>query len=427
MNETGRFQDFFGTRCIVALAAFLIPLVLLVAARPATAEVGAQGSAEVVLGEGPSGKALVSAGTRISAGGAASATALSGDRTKVTLPVQAIYVPADDLTGRTTVSLAGSIVFGRQGRKVHFRQLELVSTADESFVRATVGESRFRALILGPAAKVDRRVGTVSLSGRSSALGERAATLLSNRLGLGGLAAARAGQTTLASQAAFEDPYAETCQLPATSKVPGDLTEAPLPGPIDGGTTATGNGISWGLRSGLRNYLFFLPEGQGVMQGIDGGALVPPLAPPPAPQTPSGFSFPFESGSWDLGEEAAGDERVLLEGSGSILLCHKTQFRILLSNPKIVIDGFDAGLLFDVDTNVLGEWIPQARVRLANLVTSTATFQQVDGTATWTNVPVVLTDEGSKALRLAPFSPTFRYQAGQSLESMSFTLSSAAG
>lgn len=420
MKEAGRVPGFsIGMWLAGTIALLSAVLILLPSGKANAAGVGPQGSSEILLGEGPSGKGLVSAGVRIEAGSPASSARLAGGLTRIIAPVSNVA-----LGERSTVSLEGSIVFGRQGRKVHFRQLSLVSTADEAFIKASVGESTFRAFVLGPAAKVDRRVGTVSLSSRNATLGERAATLLSNRLGLGGLAAARAGRTTLASQAAFEDPYAETCQLPATTKVPGNLPVAPLPEPIEGGTEANGQPIVWGIRSGLRNYLFFLPEGQGVMQGIDGGQVVPNPAPPPAPQVPVGFSFPFGSGSWDLGEESVGDERIVLEGSGSILLCHKAQFRILLSNPKIVIDGFNARMLVDVDTNVLGEWIPRTRVRLAELVTSTATVQQTGSTLTLTSVPVILTEAGSEALRLAPFSPTFRYQAGQALESLNLTLTS---
>lgn len=404
------------------LAALLAPVAFLAAAPPAgAAGVGPEGSAGITFGQ-----ELSKSGVRVGAGGAASASPLSGNRTKVTLPVSAVLIPPTDPIERVAVSVDGSITFGRKGRQVAFRSLKLISSAarNESSINATVGGSTFPAFLLGEAATVDDRVGTVSLAGRPASLTKRAAKVLSDRLGLAKLRAAKVGTAALSSQAAFEDPYAETCQLPATSKVTGDLPVAPLPEPIAGGVTATGNGITWGIRSGLRSYLFFLPDGQGVMQGIDGGQVVPNPAPPPAPPVPTGFSFPFSNGSWDLGEETAGDEKVLLEGSGSILLCHKTQFRILLSNPKIVIDGFDARMIVDVDTNVLGEWFPRTRVRLANLVTSTATFQQVDGTATWTGVPVVLTETGSKALRLAPFSPTFRYQAGQSLESINFTLTS---
>lgn len=411
-----------GGRGLIRLAAMLAPISLLLSiGSVASAEVPPQGSAEVTFGNGPSAKELSRQGVRVGASGAASATSLVGGKVRVVAPVRTVSVAE-----RSTVELDGGITFSRKGRKVVFGAMTLNSTAarNEASITATVGGSTFPAFLLGSAANVDSKVGTVSLSGRPVALSKKAAKVISDRLGLGKLTPKTAGTASLSSQAAFEDPYAETCQLPATSKVPGDLPVAPLPVPVEGGTAAAGNGITWGIRSGLRNYLFFLPDSQGVMQGIDGGQLVPNPAPPPAPPVPAGFSFPFSNGSWNLGEETAGDERVLLEGSGSILLCHKTQFRILLSNPKIVIDGFDARMIVDVDTNVLGEWIPQTRVRLANLVTSAGTFQQAEGTATWTSVPVVLTEAGSKALRLAPFSPTFRYQAGQSLESISFTLTS---
>jgi hypothetical protein len=330
-------------------------------------------------------------------------------------------------TNRSVTRVGGTLIFNRRDRRQVLSQIRVVSAPLKgTFVTARVGngDSRIRAFTVQGLASTDRQVGTMRFQERITRLTGGLSSRLVSRLDLRSRPAAKVGRAGLAAHGPFEDPYSATCDLPATSKVAGILPTAPDSTPVQPGTTAVGDGIFWGLRSGLRNYLFFLPDSQGVMQGVDGGVVVPNPAPPPAPPVPIGFAFPFADGAWDLGEEGAADDRAVLNGSGSILLCHQTQFRILLSKPSIVINGFRARLVFDVDTNVLGEWIPTQRVKLAQLVTTEGSFSETEESATWSNVPVILTAAGSDALRLAPFSPTFRYQAGQALESISFTLTS---
>lgn len=367
-------------------------------------------------------RSAIGGNVQVLAGGIATSTVVNG-LVRVEMPV------TDVATGssRSVTRVGGTISFTRGERRQILSQLRIVSEPGQgSFVTAKIGnrDSQIRAFTIQGPAMVDRQVGTMKFQGRVMRMTGGLTARLREGLGLPRRPAARVGKATLDSQAAFEDPYATTCDLPATSKVAGTLPVAPDPSPVDPGTTAVGDGIFWGFRSGLRSYLFFLPNGQGVMQGIDGGVVVPNPAPPPAPPVPIGFAFPFADGAWNLGEEGLADDRVVLDGSGSILLCHQTQFRILLSRPSIVINGFKARMVFDVDTNVLGEWIPTQRITLAELVTSEGSFSETEDSATWTNVPVILTAAGSEALRLAPFSPTFRYQAGQALQAISFTLTS---
>jgi len=382
--------------------------------------VGAKGTVALQLGSGTSGKALGSGKVRIRAGAPAISKALSGGRVEVVPPVLGVVTGS-----RSTVRLGGTIEFNRGSRKVVFRQLEFVSTSDESFIRATVRGKQLKAFQLGRSANVDRQVGTVALAGRNTKLTNRAASEIKRGTKLLRLPASQIGKATVQAQSGFEDPYAATCDLPATTKVAGKVGISKVPAPITGGTVAVGDAVSWGLRGAFRNYISGLSQldpPQGVIQGVDGGIVQPGFA-PGAP--PAGFTFPFRDGAWDLGDEGAGDDQVRLNGSGAILLCHKTQFRILLSNPTIAVDGFDARLIFDIDTNVLGDWIPTQKVKLADLVTSEGTFSDTEDSVTWTNVPVALTEAGSAALRLAPFSPTFRFQAGQRLDPITFTLSKA--
>ena len=407
------------SRLVVSIAALAGLFAGLLLVTPlATASTPPQGEARFDF----SGPTNTGAKVRVLAGGIATSSVVNG-LVRVEMPVTEVSTGSS----RSVTRVGGTISFIRGERRQILSQLRIVSEpAESSFVTAAVGsqDSRIKVFTIQGQAAVDRQVGTMKFQGRVMRMTGGLTSRLQERLDLPKRPAARVGKATLDAQAAFEDPYATTCDLPATSKVAGTLPTAPDPSPVEPGTTAVGDGIFWGIRSGLRNYLFFLPDGQGVTQGIGGGVVVPNPAPPPAPPVPIGFAFPFADGAWNLGEEGLADDRVVLNGSGSILLCHQTQFRILLSKPSIVIDGFSARLVFDVDTNVLGEWIPTQRVTLAQLVTSEGSFSGTEDSATWTNVPVVLTAAGSDALRLAPFSPTFPYQAGQALQPISFTLTS---
>jgi hypothetical protein len=276
----------------------------------------------------------------------------------------------------------------------------------------------------GLPAEVNPQVGTVAMSGRTTSLTPGAARTLAGKFKIGKLPASKVGtSSTTDVQAGFADPYAELCDLPATSKTAGDLPKPSLDPVIENPTTAAGQDIPWGVRDGLRSYLAGIGAA-GVMLGE--GATVGPAAQTP-PFAPTGFTWPFASGKFNSASTTVGTDQAVIEGSGTIVMCHKTQFRVNLSNPAIVIDGLKAQLVFDVDTNVLGNWIPTQRVALANLVTSDAAVvrTQDDSSISWTDVPVSLTEAGSDALRLSVIPSPFRYQAGQLLKAITFTASAS--
>lgn len=390
----------------------------------ATAAVGPQGSATMDLGSGKAAKALADAGVRISATGAAIPTPLSKGRVRVQAPANDVSVEGD----RGVITLAGSLVFSRGTERLVIGRLSVVSGGDASVVKARIGKKTVPLFRTGGPAGLDDQVGTISLTGRPTGLTPAAAREIASRFGIDRLPASRVGTSSASGQTAFEDPYGTLCGLQATSKTAGTLPEAATPPEFEGATAATGLDISWGFRSGFRNYLFFLPGGQGVMQAFDGSSVIPNAVPG---QAPTGFKWPYLTGRFNPASTGAATDQVVLEGSGTIVLCHKGQFRVSLSNPTIVIDGLKAQLVFDVDTSVnvnpaesKVDWIPTQRVVLANLVTSEATRTQTAGSITWANMPVILTEAGSEVLRLAPFSPTFRYQAGQALQTIGFTVTS---
>lgn len=376
-----------------------------------------RGATTMLLGAGKSAEALAGAGVKISGSGAAVTTAASRGRVWVEAPVKDVTVS----TERSVVSLAGSLVFSKGSKRAVVGQLSVAVRDDQTTVRGRLGGSAVSLFTVNGPAEVDPQVGTVEFTGSGTRLTPGAARTLARRFGIVSLPAARMGSSWTYAQAAFEDPYGELCSLPATSKTAGNLPEARPAPAIGNPTPASGQAISWGFRDQFRSYLHFLPGGQGVMQGFEGGSVTPGSTPP---FVPLGFNWTFRSGEFDAGSTSVATDRAVLEGSGTIVLCHKTQFRVNLSNPAIVIDGLKAQLVFDVDSNVLGNWIPTQRIALADLITSEGTRTQDAGSITWTNVPVSLTEAGSDALRLAPFSPTFRYQAGQLLKALTFTVTS---
>ncbi|MFM8889324.1 MAG: HtaA domain-containing protein [Solirubrobacterales bacterium] len=391
----------------------------------AAAVVGPQGSATMDLGSGKAAKALTDAGIRISATGAAIPTQLSKGRVRIEAPANDVSVTGD----RGVITLAGSLVFFRGSERLVIGRLSVVSGNDASAVKGRIGKKTVSLFKTGGPAELDDQVGTVALAGRATGLSPAAAREIASRFGIDRLPASRVGTSSASGQAAFEDPYGTLCGLQATSKTAGTLQEAGSPPEFEGATAATGLDISWGFRSGFRNYLFYLPEAQGVMQAFDGSSVIPNPVPGLAP---TGFKWPYLTGRFNQASTGVATDQVVLEGSGTIVLCHKGQFRVNLSKPTIVIDGLKAQLVFDVDTSVnvnpaesKVDWIPNQRVVLANLVTSEATRTQTASSITWANVPVILTEAGSEVLRLAPFSPTFRYQAGQALQTIGFTVTSA--
>ncbi len=412
-----------------ALAGFLAGGILLTGmvgfGGVASAAVGPQGSATMDLGSGKAARALSDAGVRISATGAAVPTQLSKGRVRIQAPAKDVSVTGD----RGVITLAGSLVFSRGTERLVIGRLSVVSGTDASVVKGRIGKKTVSLFKTGGPAELDDQVGTVALDGRATGLTPVAAREIASRFGIDRLPASRVGTSSASGQAAFEDPYGSLCELQATSKTAGTLQEAGTPPEFEGATAATGLDISWGFRSSFRNYLFFLPGAQGVMQAADGSSVIPNPVPGLAP---TGFKWPYVAGRFNASSTGVASDQVVLEGSGTIVLCHKGQFRVNLSNPTIMIDGLKAQLVFDVDTSVnvnpaesKVDWIPTQRVVLANLVTSEGTRTQTADTITWANMPVILTETGSEVLRLAPFSPTFRYQAGQALQTIGFSVTSA--
>ncbi|HVY79072.1 MAG TPA: HtaA domain-containing protein [Solirubrobacterales bacterium] len=361
---------------------------------------------------------------------------------KTSLPITRV-----DLLGAATVRARGAIKVGSKRRAVRLRGLILQVGGKGTAISAKLGKRRlvfFRAK-----GKPELGASSLKLARAPLSLTGKGARALRSRLGLDGVSAGKLGTVALdatfaaAAKAADEpksgeqqpqqptpteivDPYAQQCALKVTSKAEGSAA-APAPGAeLDNPVALDGGGVEWGLSGDLRYYIV----------EISGGSLVPiaPATvlnpPPPAPQIGT-FSFPADSGGYEIGDPAdAGDDRAVVEGQGTVVLCNSPHgFRVTLSNPTVTIDGDASRLTVDVDTNMSGVWTPSQRVDLATLDLDGASpfYNENARTVTWSDLPLTLTAAGEQALQLCdPHNPgPCDYEEGDQLEPLTVTASTA--
>ena len=357
--------------------------------------VGPQGQLQMDMPLGNSGKALTQQGVSIVPVQPTTRSKGPGGSFLFRSPVLNVT-----FSGEPRVTLRGGLIFKRKV-KGKVRQLKLTSLAYEfsggrGLFKASHSGKRISMFEPLGTRSVNYQVGTVDLSNQAFELTRQGAGLIKKSLGLGNLPAAKLGTLELASQAAFEDPYAELCDLPATTKTAGDIPPAgPLPD-LDPSVPTTGEPVTWGFKASYRGYIFGV---QGAFQGED-GAIVDPS---PFPGPPSGFTFPFDTGV--LGE-VEGQPEAIINGAGKVTTCHKGQFRLTMSDPTVYVDSEESKIIMTVDTNVSGSWIPNQRVNFATLNTDAVEPTVEEGVFTWNAVPAALTAEGSAALRLCnPLAP----------------------
>ena len=385
----------------------VLSIVALFGAPQVAGAVGPQGALEMKMAFGKSGSALKKQGVKVAATKPMVWRKASGGNFVVQAPVK-------DVTFRSNARVAfqGSLIFKRKV-KGKVRQLRLGTLVFEGSegARSITARSGGRKVSVfrapGPYSS-DPAVGTVVLLNQDLILTGAGANLIKKTLRLRKLPASKVGTLVLDSQAAFEDPYATECELPAISKTAGSLPVAePLP-ELSPSTPLVGENVTWGFKSSFRGYIF----GVGGFFGGESGATVNPA---PFPGPPASFTFPFGSGA--LSTDGSPSSAVE-SASGSITACHKGQFRLTMSDPAVVIDGDQSRIVMTVDTNVSGDWIPGQRVDFASLDTSAIWPTNEDGVTTWTNIPTTLTEEGADSLRLcspgAP--PPCQYSAGTALD-----------
>ena len=388
----------------VALVSTL-SLLALVSLPQAAGAVGPQGALVMEMAFGKSGSALNKQGVKVAVAKPMTRLGGSGGKFVVEAPVGNVT-----FDGKTRVAFKGSLIFKRKV-KGKMRQLRLGRVAFEGsegtrVITASNGSRRISLFRASGAYSSDPEVGTVVLPNQNLVLTGAGAKLIRKTLRLGKLPASKLGTLVLDSQAAFEDPYAAECELPATTKRTGSLPVAgPLP-TLSPSTPLVGDAVTWGFKTSFRGYIF----STGLFEG-EGGATVNPA---PFPGPPASFTFPFLSGT--VSNEGAA--KTVESASGSITACHKGQFRLTMTDPAVVIDGDQSRIVMTVDTNVSGDWIVGQRVDFATLDTTGIWPVVADGVTTWTNVPVKLTADGADSLRLcspgAP--PPCLYSAGSDLD-----------
>jgi hypothetical protein len=339
-----------------------------------------------------------------------------------------------ELLGSATVRTDGVLELKRRGDKARLRDLIVQIANGKTAISAKLGKRRLIFFRATGDAKVDAT--SVSLDKAQLSLAGKGAKALRQRFGLEQLSAGKIGTFDVnaklpappkqpekpAEPQGPVDPYAQQCALGVESKATGSATPAGSV-PALGGAAVNGGEIKWGLKGDLR---FYVVE-------ISGGSLVPiapakVLNPPlPAPQIGT-FNFPAGSGEFAInspGDDT--DDQAVVNGSGEVVICNSPHgFRVTVSNPTVVIDGDSSRLIVDVDTNMSGVWTQAQRVELGEIELAGASpfYNEAAKTATWTDLPVRLTEAGEEALQLCPSAPVAcEYEEGDLIEPVTVTAS----
>ncbi|MDQ2700846.1 MAG: HtaA domain-containing protein, partial [Actinomycetota bacterium] len=214
------------------------------------------------------------------------------------------------------------------------------------------------------------------------------------------------------------------CGVEATSWVDGNLPPAAALPTLTGEVQAIESPVTWGIKASLRSYLS-APFGR--LFADNGATANPSGAPFPAI---SGWTFPAAAGEYTPGSSATfEDDKAIINGSGSAVFCHSGQFRVVLSNPTIVLDGTNSRIIADVDLNNKGVWTTTQRIDFATIDVNGLEPEAAEAGSrlTWTDAPVALTESGSVALGLcdaAPGAPEgpCAYDPGVALDPITFSI-----
>lgn len=327
---------------------------------------------------------------------------------------------------KTVLRTSGAIVFRAGGKNATLNGVELSIGAKATTVSARAGKQRkifFRASG-APTFFGD----SVSFKGPLSLTGNGAKALRS-KLGLPGITAGEVGTATASglidavpvptpekptppAPKTDLDPYFAQCNVSATSQATGTLPgPAPLPTLADEKQLVGPAALEWGFKDSFRGYV--IGAAGGSIHALDGAATTG------AAPAFDGFEFPRTGGEYATNDAVdMTDDQAIVEGSGSAVFCGtKHKFRIVLSNPTVVIDGADSRLIVDLDTNLSGVWTPTQRVDFAELDLDGITpfYNHSGSEVTWTDIPVELTEDGAEAF--GGF-----YNAGEELDPISLTV-----
>lgn len=343
-----------------------------------------------------------------------------------------------ELLAAATLRTSGKLKLAGGKRSATLREVIVQSAGGQIAVSAKLGKRRL--IVFRAQGKAEIGKSSATLSKAPLSLTGKGADALGRRLGLDSLEPGRVGTLGFAATLPvvdepkkqseeknstpeeIVDPYASQCALSVTEKAAGTAPGPDSPPSLTGPVALNGGKIDWGFKSSFRSYVFF--SGGALVSIAPAEVLNPPL---PAPQTGS-FRFPASTGSYVVGDPGdSSDDQAIVDGTGEIVLCNSPhEFRIVLSNPTVTIDGEASRLTVDVDTNMSGIWTPTQRVDLATLdVDGVSPFYNEDAKAvTWSGLPVTLTEAGEQALQLCnPMNPgPCDYEEGDSLDALTVEL-----
>ncbi|MDX6623451.1 MAG: hypothetical protein QOE75_1383 [Solirubrobacterales bacterium] len=343
---------------------------------------------------------------------------------------QTVKLTVTDLSfgAKTNLTTSGTISFRADGKSATLNALEVSIGAKATTLSARVGKQRtifFRARGI-PTSFGD----SVAFKGPLSLTGTGAKALRA-KLELPGISAGQVGSA--AANGLIDavpvptptpatptpplpkpdlDPYFAQCSVSATSEAEGDApAPAPLPTLVDSKATVGPAALGWGLKESFRGYVTSTAGGSiHVLDGASTTGVAPAF---------SGFGFPLAGGEYAINDLAdMSDDQAIVKGSGTAVLCGtKHKFRVVLSNPTLVIDGADSRIVVDLDTNLSGVWTPTQRVDFAELDLDGITpfYNRSGSEVSWEDIPAALTEAGAEAF--GGF-----YPEGEALDPVSLTL-----
>lgn len=319
---------------------------------------------------------------------------------------------ADLDLGAATIQTGAALTFSARGKSLKLGDVQLEAGPKSTAISGRQGGKRkvfFRAT--GAPTVI---AGALSVNGPLALTGE-AAKALRTALGLDGITGGKLGSAAISAQVSaatpvpappapedkkpepdpLVDPYLAQCGVAATSKVTGTLPAAGALPTLTGAKTTTGPAaLTWGFKAGFRSYVVF--GASGTLQTLEGASTNG------APPVISSFNFPVTAGSYaDNDPVDMTDDQAVIDGSGKALFCATGhEFRVVISNPTVVIDGEDSRIVADVDTNLTGVWTPSQRIDLADLDLDGITpfYNHSGAEVTWSDIPATLTESGAEAI-----------------------------
>lgn len=427
---------------LASLVLALAAAVLLTAPGAAQAATKVNGKAAFTLGTGKAGKVLKKQKVRIRRVAPATAKALAGKRARVTAPVNAVA------NNGKRVALRGGFTFRRGKRAAAAHGLTVVVAKKAISVNARLAGKKVR--LFRGAGRVNSSTGktvTVKVRNGNLRLTPQAARLIKRQLKVKRVPAAAYGKLNLnarkvtttkpvdpvdpcvenpdAEGCPIVDPYLEQCGVTADSKVPGALAPAaPLPVLADPKPLAGSDDLAWGFKESFRSYVSFV--GGGGLHAADGAGRdgAGPLA---------GFTFPVADGQYAANDPVdTTDDQAIINGKGTSIYCATGHdFRIVIKDPTVVIDGANSRIVADIDMNMTGVWTPAQRVDLATLdLEGISPFYNRSGSeVSWGDVPAELTAEGRQAFCRPSSGPglpeTCLYEEGEDLDPINVSLRTA--